>query len=72
MKFLCLFGHDWIEGRMSSPQTRKHIKSKAKPTTNRQCFRCGKREMRADEDEKEHAARVKMREGLDTAHGIDS
>lgn len=72
MKFLCLFGHDWIEGRLTDPQVRKSMKAKAKPTTNRQCFRCGKREMRANEAEAEHEARAKMREELDTQHGIEA
>jgi hypothetical protein len=62
MSLRCLFGHDWIEGKVPTvtPFTKK-----PNPLSNRICFRCGKREMRAKEAADERAARNKIRQELD-------
>lgn len=64
MVIRCLFGHDWILGRIAEPQIREYMKPKPDTSTNRQCFRCGKRERRADELEAKYQQRQQVKESL--------
>ncbi len=64
MTLRCLFGHDWIEGKLPT-QANVFAKTKARPLTNRVCFRFGKKQMRAKDAAEKRAQRNKLREELD-------
>lgn len=63
MKLRCVFGHEWIYGRVADREVRQAL-PRWKVFHNRACSRCGKEDMAADNAEAEYDRLIRIKSGL--------